>query len=103
MPWRRKKSRQPKPPGKIRAALGQGLLKIPFFRRLYLKRLLQYLEETKPHEVRPELRALHTAIQRVPRSKRLETLESAMKQSQEPPPNRQLRRMSEKQSRKMQR
>src|SRR4051794_3024828 len=93
----RKKAR--KPPGKIRRGIASTLLKVAPLRRLYTKRLLKTLDESQPHQLPPELRQIQNALTRVPKAQRLATLEASLKQGQQEPPNRALRRAAQKQMR----
>src|SRR5437588_2564369 len=103
--WRRrrqKKERKRQP--RVRAAIARKLLKVPFLRRFYLKRLLKHLDGTPRGELEPELRELQTALARVPRPRRLAMLESLLEQGPEVvQQSRSLRRMAERQSKKARR
>src|SRR3954449_2815523 len=89
----------------LRARFGRMLLKIPFMRRLYLRRLLNLLESggTKKRPLPPQLQELRRAIMRVPERQRYATLEAALKQGpqlEQTPPSRALRRAAAKQQRR---
>src|SRR5436309_12859418 len=93
---------KPKREPKVRTAIARGVLRVPLFRRLYLTRLLKHLDETPKSKLRPELRTLQAALQRLPRHQRMGALETALRS---PPteqlPSRSLRRAADRQSRRL--
>lgn len=83
--------------------VAKALISIPFVRRRYARRLLDTIENSPPSTLPPQLRELRTALQRVPKPRRLELLEQALanpEQAQQQQEiiasNRQLRRMAGK-------
>jgi hypothetical protein len=89
----------------FRAKLGRTLLRVPFLRRFYLRRLLALLESggTKKRPLPPQLQDLRRVIMRVPESKRYATLEQALEQApqlEQNPPSRALRRAAARQQRR---
>jgi hypothetical protein len=87
----------------MRQMLSKVLLRIPFFGRLYLKATLRYLEKTPPSKMPPQLRQLKTALDKVPKHKRLAMLEDAVSGKIPPPdklPSRQLRRAAARQAKR---
>jgi hypothetical protein len=104
---RRRKRDKPKKPPRIRAAIARVLLKAPFFRRFYLKRLLKHIDETPREKLQPELRELKKALASVPPPRRMAMLESVLEQGPQATEtvqqSRQLRRAAERQQRKTRR
>ena len=90
----------------IRTALAKLMVKIPFVSTLYLKTTLRYLEKTPRNKLPPELREMKTALEKLPKQKRMAAMQDAVKgniQKPEDLPSRQLRRLAEKQQRQQQR
>ena len=93
---------KPKREPRVRTALARGVLRVPLFRKLYLTRLLKHLDETPKSQLKPELRTLQAALQRMPRHQRMGALETALRSP--PPeelPSRSLRRAADRQSRRL--
>jgi hypothetical protein len=82
--------------------LARPLLKIPFLRRRYLRRLVDRLERTPAAELPPELRPVQAALKRLPKAQRLPALEAGAQQGPdaEALPSRSLRRAAAKQARR---
>jgi hypothetical protein len=94
---KKKKQKERKPPGKLKAALGRSVFKIGFLRRRYLKTMLEQLEDSKPHQLTPEMRQIQIALKRVPKGQRMATLETALRHGlsgEQPASNRTLRRQA---------
>ncbi len=96
-----KKSKEPKP--KLQERFSRQMMKIGFFRRRYVKRMIKYIDKSKAKGKRlpPELFELQRFLARVPKGERAERLEEAItaQQTEEPLGNRDLRRASANQNR----
>jgi hypothetical protein len=96
-----KVAKPPKP--KLRERLSQQVMKIGFFRRRYVKRMIKYIDKSKEKGKRlpPELFELQRFLSQVPKAQRAERLEEAItkQRSEEPMGNRDLRRASLNQQR----
>jgi hypothetical protein len=91
----------PKP--KLQERISRQLMKVGFFRRRYVKRMIKYIDKSKEKGKRlpPELYELQRFLSQVPKAQRAERLEEAItaQRSEEPLGNRDLRRASSNQSR----
>jgi hypothetical protein len=76
----------------IRQALLKGLVRMPFFGRIYLKGLLRAIQKTPRAKLPPELQQVQTMLSQVPPAKRLELLQAAVK-GQLPKPDQMSREM----------
>jgi hypothetical protein len=93
---------KPRREPRVRTAVARGILRVPIVRRLYLRRLLKHLDETPKSQLKPELRTLQAALQRLPRHQRMGALETALRS---PPaeelPSRSLRRAAGRQQKRL--
>jgi len=62
----------------IMAPIARGILNPPFFRKRSAKRLLDTTDNAPEHTLPPQLKQLKTALQTVPRTRRLAVLEEAL-------------------------
>ncbi|MGH9102313.1 MAG: hypothetical protein ACRDYD_04935 [Acidimicrobiales bacterium] len=85
----------------IRGTVSRVITKIPFLRRLYIKRLLRFMErsEAKGRRLPPELETLQTRLSRLPKKDRASALETAMLAEQQGPGSREMRRAAGRQQR----
>jgi hypothetical protein len=94
-------TKQSKP--KIQERFSRQLMKVGFFRRRYVKRMIRYIDKSKAKGKRlpPELYDLQRFLSQVPKGQRAERLEEAItaQQTDEPIGNRDLRRSSANQNR----
>ena len=94
-------SKAPKP--KIQERISRQLMKVGFFRRRYVKRMIKYIDKSKAKGKRlpPEMFELQRFLSQVPKAQRAERLEEAItaQRTEEPLGNRDLRRASANQSR----
>jgi hypothetical protein len=88
---------------KIRERISRRMMRVPFLRRRYVKRMLKYMDKSKEKGKRlpPELWELNRFLSQVPKAQRAEKLEEAItaQRNEEPIGNRDLRRASANQSR----
>jgi hypothetical protein len=88
---------------KLRERFSQQVMKIGFFRRRYVKRMIKYIDKSKAKGKRlpPELFELQRFLSQVPKAQRAERLEEALtsQRKEESVGNRDLRRASLNQSR----
>lgn len=84
-----------------RAKVARLVTRVPFLRRLYIKRLLRYLDkaEAKHRNLPPELSQLATRLRRVPKKSRSQVLEEALMAEQKSQHSRDLRRQVARQQR----
>ena len=84
------------------AVLLKPFLKIPALRRRYLRRMLEYIEETPRSKLPAELQPVQAALKRLlTRQQRLAALEGGLDAKPEDvPQSRQLRRASARQQRR---
>jgi hypothetical protein len=89
---------------KVFAFLFKPFLKIPAVRRRYLRRMLEYIEDTPRAKLPEELRPVQAALKRMPtRQQKLAALESgfeAQASGEAPPQSRAIRRAAAKQARR---
>lgn len=66
---------------KARASISRAFLRVPFLRRLYVRRVLAFLEKSKRKRrpLPPELRDLDAMMRRLPARQRPEALEAALR------------------------
>jgi hypothetical protein len=87
----------------VRARMSQRMMRVGFFRRRYVKRILKYMEKSKEKGRRlpPELWELQRFLGQVPKEQRAAKLEEVIvaQRSQEALGNRDLRRASVNQTR----
>jgi hypothetical protein len=90
-----------------RGALGRRLMKVPLIRRMYVRRMLKFIDKSKAKGRRlpPEIYELSRQLSRVPEADRASALETALKAGPDgigdsvPGSNRQLRRAASAQQR----
>jgi hypothetical protein len=92
-----------KPKPKLQERISRQLMKVGFFRRRYVKRMIKYIDKSKEKGKRlpPELYELQRFLSQVPKAQRAERLEEAItaQRADEPLGNRDLRRASSNQTR----
>jgi hypothetical protein len=88
---------------KLQERISRQLMKVGFFRRRYVKRMIKYIDKSKEKGKRlpPELYELQRFLSQVPKAQRAERLEEAItaQRADEPLGNRDLRRASSNQTR----
>jgi hypothetical protein len=91
------------PKRKLQERVSHQLMKVGFFRRRYVKRMIKYIDKSKEKGKRlpPELYELQRFLSQVPKAQRAERLEEAItaQRTDEPLGNRDLRRASSNQTR----
>lgn len=89
--------------GKWRGAIGRGVMRVPMLRRLYVRRMIKYIDKrrAKGKRLPPELMELSRFLSRVPKQQRASALEDAIKSEHEGQPagGRELRRAAAAQQR----
>jgi hypothetical protein len=95
--------------GRVRGALGRKLMKVPMLRRMYVRRILKFIDKSrdKGRRLPPDLYELSRQLSRVPESERAPALEAALKAgntgngpgAEMPGSNRELRRAASAQQR----
>lgn len=85
----------------MRAAIWRGLLRIPFLRRLYARRLLAFIDKSKKknRKLPEELRRLDQVIAKLPKPQRPKAVEEALSSGREQEMSREVRRAAERQER----
>ena len=98
-----KTQKKPASKPKLQERISRQLMKVGFFRRRYVKRMIKYIDKSKEKGKRlpPELYELQRFLSQVPKAQRAERLEEAMtaQRADEPLGNRDLRRASSNQTR----
>ena len=88
---------------KVAAFLMKPFLKIPALRRRYLRKMLEYIEETPRNKLPEELRPVQAMLMRLPKHQRMAALQAGVEagqQGQQIPQSRQLRRAAARQQRR---
>jgi hypothetical protein len=91
----------------VRGALGRRLMKVPVVRRMYVRRMIKFIDKSraKGRRLPPEVYELSRQLSRVPEADRASALEAALKAGPDgrgesvPGSNRQLRRAASAQQR----
>jgi hypothetical protein len=85
----------------IRTAVFRRIMRVGFFRRFYIKRLLRFMEKSraKGRTLPPDLQRLDQMLKRLPPPKRAEALETALLASPDETPSREMRRAAARQDR----
>lgn len=90
-------------PRGVKGAVWRAVVRVPFLRRIYIKRMLAFLEKSrrKKRPLPTDLHELDLMIRRLPESQRAEALEQAMQSgaSGDDGTSRQLRRAATRQQR----
>jgi hypothetical protein len=87
----------------LRGRLSERMLKIPFFRRRYAKRLIKYIDKSKAkgRPLPPQFNDLERFLAQVPKDQRAKRFEEALTQQQaEGPVSRDMRRAAANQQRR---
>ena len=68
------------PKRRFSGAVSQRLMRVGFFRRMYIKRMLRYVDKSKEkgRKLPPEFAEMARFLSRVPKNKRFEALEDAI-------------------------
>ena len=88
-------------PKGVRATITRGIVRVPFLRRLYVRRMLKFLERSKRKKraLPRELAELDIAMSKVPKDQRMAMLETALTEGSEGGASRQMRRAADRQKR----
>lgn len=88
-------------PKGVRATITRGIVRVPFLRRLYVRRMLAFLERSKRKKraLPKELAELDVAMSKVPKDQRMAMLESALTEGSQGGASRQMRRAADRQKR----
>ncbi len=88
-------------PKGVRATITRGIVRVPFLRRLYVRRMLKFLERSKRKKraLPKELAELDIAMSKVPKDQRMAMLESALTEGAQGSASRQMRRAADRQKR----
>ncbi|TMM14930.1 MAG: hypothetical protein E6G01_11440 [Actinobacteria bacterium] len=88
-------------PKGVRATITRGIVRVPFLRRLYVRRMLKFLERSKRKKraLPKELAELDIAMSKVPKDRRMAMLESALTEGAQGGASRQMRRAADRQKR----
>src|SRR5437899_1365784 len=88
-------------PKGVRATITRGIVRVPFLRRLYVRRMLKFLERSKRKKraLPKELAELDIAMSKVPKDQRMAMLETAMTEGAQGGASRQMRRAADRQKR----
>jgi hypothetical protein len=88
---------------KLRARVSDRMMKVPFFRRRYAKRLIKYIDKSKAkgRALPPEFAELQRFLAQVPKDQRAQKFEEALTHQQtEEPVSRDMRRAAANQQRR---
>ena len=85
----------------VRATITRGIARVPLLRRLYVRRMLKFLERSKRKKraLPKELAELDIAMSKVPKDRRMAMLESALTEGAQGGASRQMRRAADRQKR----
>jgi hypothetical protein len=88
-------------PRGVRATITRGIVRVPFLRRLYVRRMLAYLERSKRKKraLPKELNELDIAMSKVPKDQRMAMLETALTEGSKGGASREMRRAADRQKR----
>jgi len=88
-------------PKGVRATITRGIVRVPFLRRLYVRRMLKFLERSKRKKraLPRELAELDVAMSKVPKDQRMAMLETALTEGSQGGASRQMRRAADRQKR----
>jgi hypothetical protein len=88
-------------PKGVRATITRGIVRVPFLRRLYVRRMLAFLDRSKRKKraLPKELAELDVAMSKVPKDQRLAMLETALTEGTQGGASRQMRRAADRQKR----